>query len=217
MPLRDPSTGAFSASYDLLARAYLDGPRALGVTVRPAPDALVEALGGLDPGLSGLLRALLLDSEVECVRAEEAHAACFGLPLPGRYVPPVASVYLDGGLLWGPSTRAVLDLYEAEGLSWNRGRRGPGGVAISSPDHVGVEMAFLAVTSSRHPSARRAARIDAMLAHLHTWLPRLIDALGDARMADYPGRLTAFGLAAVEIHRRRRGATPPAPPRRRAP
>jgi len=48
-----------------------------------------------------------------------------------------------------PSTFEILRRLEAEGLSWSPDRAGPGGTRLAAPDHVGVEMAFLAVTSAR--------------------------------------------------------------------
>lgn len=202
----------FAAAYDLLARAYLNGAAALREAASPAPGSLAAALGELDPALPAMLDALLLRSEAECTRAERALASCFGLPLPGRYAPPVASVYLDGGQLWGPSAHRVMGLYEAEGLSWNRHRAGPGGALISGPDHIGIELAFLAVASPRAATDRRTARIATMLAHLHGWLPRLIDALAGLPGADYPHRLTAFALSVVAADlRRREGPEHPGP------
>jgi len=39
-----------------------------------------------------------------------------------------------------PSTFEILRRLEAEGLSWDPDRAGPGGTRLAAPDHVGVEM-----------------------------------------------------------------------------
>jgi TorA maturation chaperone TorD len=204
LPSPPRPAGACSAAYDLLARAYLNGAAALGETATPAPGILAGALADVDPALPGMLDALILHGDAACESAEQVLTSCFGLPLPGRYVPPVASVYLDGGQLWGTPTHQVVQLYVAEGLSWDRHRPGLGGIPVSSPDHIGVELAFLAVASSRAATVRRTWRITTMLTHLRDWLPGLTDALAEAPGADYPRRLTTFAHSVVVADLRRR-------------
>jgi hypothetical protein len=204
-PLRRPAE-VFSAAYDLLARAYLNGAAAFYLEATPTAGALAEVLGNFEHSLPGVLDRLLLRSETERAVAEQALESCFGLPLPGRYTPPISSVYLDGGQLWGPAAHKVMRLYEAEGLVWDRNRRGLGGAQISSPDHIGVEFAFLTVASQRAPNRGRSARITAMLAHLDAWLPLLIDALAEQASADYPHRLTTLAHSLVTADPRRTAA-----------
>lgn len=202
----------FTASYDLLARAYLDGPGSLHPDALPGAVALVEAAGALDPAWAAAVDALVNATAAERARAAADHLACFGPPLPGRHVPPYGSVYLDGGLLWGRSTFEVLALYEAEDLAWDRRRSGQGGSPVRAPDHVGVEMAFLSVVSGNRGAARaggpRAMRIRAVLTHLAAWLPGLREALEEKGAGEDAGRLTAWGLSVVRADLRRRDARP---------
>lgn len=190
------STDVFTAAYDLLARAYLGGPRAVTAVGLPALSALRSALAatcrlGLPTGL-----ALGQDAAFPG-RADAAEREFFArlvTPVPGRYVPPYASVYLDSsGRLWGPSTFKVLSWYQEEGLDWDGARPGPGGSRILAPDHVGVEMAFLAVVSARASSGQLGSAtlscLRAVLSHLVAWLPRFHAALAQAD-ATRPGRLS---------------------------
>jgi hypothetical protein len=70
-----------------------------------------------------------------------------------------------------------------------------------------AELAFLAVASQRRANERRTTRITAMLTHLDSWLPRLIDALAELPGAEYPRRLTTFARAVVSADLRQRGAS----------
>ncbi len=203
------STDVFAAAYDLLGRVYLGGPRAVGRDELPAFNAFIEALGKVDPTWPSSVEALLPGAEVDLDRAQRAYLDCLALPLPGRSVSPYASVYLDGGTLWGRSTFEVLRHYQAEGLSWDRERAGPGGTRLVAPDHVGVEMAFLAVISGRPTGGRtddaRRERLRWFLGHTAAWLPKFAAALGSADRAGGLGRWTTWAAELVEVDLRRLG------------
>jgi hypothetical protein len=96
---------------------------------------------------------------------------------------------------------------EAEGLMWDRERAGPGGTRLVAPDHVGVEMAFLAVISVRpNPGPADVARRERLrwfLGHTAAWLPKLAVALGPADRATGLGRWTTWAAELVEVDLRR--------------
>lgn len=191
-------TSVFAASYDLLGRLYLGGPDAVRPSVLPALDSLLVALRDLDPTFPSALSSLLPRTDHESETLQQTFLDHVVAPILGRYTPPYASFYLDGGTLWGPSSFDVLRKYEAEGLTFQAGvLRGPGGTIILAPDHVGVEMAFLAVLASHRPNQRRGAQIDFFLGHLASWLPQLAAAYRSAE--DEIGfRWTNWALAIVE-------------------
>lgn len=203
-----PATDMFTAAYDLLARVYLGGPRAARRDELPAFDTFVKTLGSADPDWPESVESLIARADADIDGAQSAFLERLALPVPGRYVPPYGSVYLDGGTLWGPSTMEVLRLYEAERLDWDQERRGAGGTRITAPDHVGVEMAFLAVVSARSTSGRadaaRHQRLRSFLDHTTTWLPMFSDALGIAGRVDLIGGWTSWATAVVAADIRRR-------------
>lgn len=206
-----PTADVFAAGYDLLARVYLGGPKAAQPEALPALGPFLGSLGKVDPAWSATVEALLPGAGTDLDRAQQAYLECLALPLPGRHVPPYASVYLDGGTLWGPSTFAVMRHCEAEGLSWDPDRAGPGGTRLVAPDHVGVEMAFLAVTSARPTGGpagvARLARLRWFLGHMAAWLPQLAEALGSPGHAGTLRGWTTWAAEVVTADLRRRGAT----------
>lgn len=183
-----PVIDVYTASYDLLARLYLDGPDALRPARLPATGPLLEALGRAHPDWAARVEELLARHQrpTELQRAEDEYVRSFVLPVPGSYAPPYASVYLDDGILWGDSTFKVQRLYGTEGLSWQRARpHGQGGAAqLTAPDHIGVEFAFLALATGRTRrgpgEANRRRRLAWFLGeHIGRWLPAYRDALVD--------------------------------------
>lgn len=197
----------FTAVYDLFARAYLGQLGNRPAEGLPGLESLLGALGDLDARWPEALESLVPGSG-----ARGTGGACGVAPVPGRYVPPYASVHLDGGSLWGPSTMEVLSWYEAEGLSWDRDRQGQNGSRILAPDHAGIEMAFLSVISDRPAANRlegdRAGRLRGMLAHLAKWLPLFKNAVEerdgnfavDDGMAGWTG--LAIEVVAADVRRR---------------
>jgi TorA maturation chaperone TorD len=131
--------------YDYLARIWLDGPLRLAEAVL---QAWLPCLMPLDAGLARRWAELirLLDLPDERAAADEDYQSCLVIPQPGRYVPPYASVWLDGAEgLWGPTTARVLACYQEAGLDWTATpSSGHGRSWVRAPDHLGVECAFVA-------------------------------------------------------------------------
>ena len=61
------------------------------------------------------------DRVTELEQAESAYMQSVALPIPGRYVPPYASVHLGESTLWGASTFEAERLYAEYGLEWQAG------------------------------------------------------------------------------------------------
>lgn len=174
-------TDAFAAVYDLLALAYLRGPLALRDWRSYRTEALFEILEVIEPGLSSALSSMLLMDESVAAAAEQEFLERIVIPSPGRFVPPYASVHLEG-LLWGRSSLEVSSWYAAEGIVWDSIRPGYGESRILAPDHIGVELAFLSIASRRgsegEPHPRSVVQpVDSMLRHLSRWLPLFKEAL----------------------------------------
>lgn len=113
----------------------------------PGPEAragrrILEILGE-QGGWSELGQALSARLEIgEMVSLIAEYQTLFMVPQPGRYLPPYASVYLDPHrVLWGRGTRQVERWYQEYGWYWEAG-----GV-WRAPDHLGIELAFLATLS----------------------------------------------------------------------
>jgi TorA maturation chaperone TorD len=212
-----PSIDAYTASYDLLARLYLDGPDALRPQRLPETGPLLDALGQVDsawPARVGQLLSLHAPpADLERTQADYLHS--FVLPVPGRYVPPYASVYLEDGVLWGESTFKIQRLYAIEGLSWQRAAepRQGSGLTVTAPDHIGIEFAFLALATSRHrrgsAETKRQQRLTWFLGdHLDRWLPRYRDALIDALAGPVLEGWTAWAVELVHSDLGRRAPSP---------
>lgn len=185
---------AHAAAYDLVARLYLHGPAALAPAALPGRDALLDALGRLDLAWPARLEPLLAAVADDARRAEleQAYDDCVVQPIPGRYVPPYASVYLGEPGLWTSATLEVEQTYARAGFVWDAGtsRARP-----RAPDHLGLELAFLAVSEAEAgpaPTAAEADRLGRFLdGHLLRWLPDYLDALRN-------GRVDAFFVTWVE-------------------
>lgn len=173
----------FAASYDLAARFFLDGPAAVCREQLPAADELLEALAAVDPDWPSHVEGLI--SRHRCsrslARAEKAYMQCLVVPVPGRYVPPYASIHLGESALWGATASALQQHYAEFGLEWRRGSR----AQPLALDHLGLELAFLAVAESEAGAAldpQKAGRLASFLeGHLLRWLPAYKQALYAAR------------------------------------
>jgi hypothetical protein len=80
---------------------------------------------------------------------------------------------------------------------------------VTAPDHVGVELAFLALTTSRPrrgpAEARRQQRLTWLLAeHLDRWLPAYRDALIGAGAGELLQAFTAWAVDLVHSDVERR-------------
>ena len=186
-----PHSAAIVYGYDYLARIWLDGPLRLS---EPALQAWLPGLTAFDAGLAQRWAALvrLLDLPGERAAAEEDYQACLVIPQPGRYVPPYASVWLDGDAgLWGPATARVLACYQQAGLDWTAQQSpGHGRSWVLAPDHVGVECAFVAELAAGPlaggppqdggPAAVAGSAViaaDFIDGHLRRWVPAYAEAL----------------------------------------
>ena len=205
-----PQVDVFAACYDLLARFYLNGPGAVRPERLPAVGPLLEGLAQVDPGWPARTEELLTRTErpSSLEQAQTEYLEFLALPVPGRYVPPYASVYLDDGTLWGQSTIKILAVYELEGLSWQRGRFSQR-ASVTAPDHVGVEFAFLAIVSSRSPrglsETRRQQQLGWFLSdHLGQWLPAYRDVLAAAGAGPTLEDWTTWGIDVVQADLARR-------------
>lgn len=128
--------------YDYLARAWLGGPFRVH---EDALDAWLKGVAQCDSDLSGDIADTVrsLDDSVELESATHDFQNCIALPLPGLYVPPYASFWLDPSkLLWTTVTRQVLSWYNDAGLDWSN--QAASRSIVSAPDHLGIECAFAA-------------------------------------------------------------------------
>jgi TorA maturation chaperone TorD len=177
----------YAASYDLLARLFLRGPRALAPASLPPLPPLIQALTTINPNWPPLISCLCETAAHDRDGTLQAEfEACLVIPQPGRYTPPYASFYLEG-TLWGESTRQAQRCYEQEGLQWTRIDPAAGSPTILAPDHLGIELAFLAVAESDNQlvspeiDAERTLRLSQFLdQHLLQWLPKFVDAISEA-------------------------------------
>ncbi|MFW6265495.1 MAG: TorD/DmsD family molecular chaperone [Halanaeroarchaeum sp.] len=140
---------ALAAGYEVLARCWREPDVAL---VQAVEDGVLE---DVVPGVD----AVALDA----LRAE--HTRLFVGPgeLP---CPPYESVYRDdGGQVLGPSTEAVVAWYRTFGVGLDPAVR-------DLPDHVAVELEFLAHLQRRGETAT----VDRFLAeHPRRWVPAFCD------------------------------------------
>ena len=168
------SLGSRVVLYELLARLYtyplddqtLDSIASL--RLEDAPSELTEALDRMKAALAAMGGESVEALNVEATRLFEG---------PGKPVaPPYASYYLHGRLM-GPPAIAANQFY----LSKEALPESEGGVP---PDHVAVELGFMAylatraersfvVGETREALSTLEASRDFIDEHLMTWLPRL--------------------------------------------
>jgi TorA maturation chaperone TorD len=147
------AAGERAQVYGLLGLLMLGPPDACKLR---ALLALAEHFGLAEPG----------DREISPVEAERVYMRFLGLPGP-EYLRPYESVYREGsregrrgtsvrpkGLLWGASTVRVCRAYERAGF------RLAAGVV---PDHLGVELLFLAELCRAEAAAEEADGPDGAL------------------------------------------------------
>lgn len=178
-----------SLSCDLLASGFLHGPSRLNTQ---SEDLWQRHLSRQTPEVRYAWRAVAssLDGEENQKLAVRDFHQCVEVPVPGHYVPPYASCYLDKpATLWGPSTHKVLEWYEQSGLEWQRSFN------VVAPDHVGVEWAFLAELSELStPKAQELIRFF-IVNHVSCWFSIFMDRLKKTVQGSYYPALGDFGLA----------------------
>lgn len=180
---------ARNALYGLFSQAFLQGPS------RPFLEALISDdgaghLGEIFPNVAYQqeLAQVRLDAREGRLNLEEAvldFEALFRIPGP-HYLSPYESVYRSQsaggrGCLCGPEALAAEQLYLREGL-------GPGEGVNELPDHVGVELEFMAFLCRKAVHAMRtgdrAARQEYhhqqycfFTEHVDAWIRLLADRL----------------------------------------
>jgi TorA maturation chaperone TorD len=176
---------ARARAYEVLATLYLNPPTEQlvdGLLKLSTSPVMADPFGG--PATECLRRcAAAHRGELDALRQE--FDDLFVVPL-GRYVTPYEAVYRDqrvvgdtvvGGLLMGASTVAVMSEYRAAGVEMSS-------ACAELPDHIGVELSFMAVLCAREDTAW--ARRDESAAksliqrehaflehHLLRWVPAL--------------------------------------------
>ena len=179
-------------SYDLLASGFLYGPSQLD---EEAQSLWYRYLSRQDSRVRHLWRAVAgaLDGKDQQELAVLDFQQCVESPIPGRYVPPYASCYLDKPItLWGPTTHKVVEWYEQGGLEWQSMPY------VTSPDHVGVEWAFLAELTEVSGFKAQELRRSFIANHLSQWFPDYMDHLQKTVKSSYYPALGDFGLAVLE-------------------
>lgn len=171
----DTIAWALGLGYDYVAHSFLGGPLRLPEGVMTP---WLEGLSRFDEGISADVAALVrcLDDAEDVEVANSDFNNCMVTPVPGCFVPPYASVFLDPSkTLWGAVTSQVLSWYEQAGLDWvGQSSRYPW---LRAPDHIGVEFAFVAEQLS---SAYAGSDIEinilqsAMLQHMRDWVPKYV-------------------------------------------
>ena len=204
--------------YDYLARIWLDGPLRISET---ALRAWLADLTLLDAKLANHWARLvrLLDLRDERLAADEDYQSCLVIPQPGRYVPPYASVWLDGAeVLWGPTTARVLACYQQAGLDWTAQQSPEQGRSwVRAPDHLGVECAFVAELAAGTPADRvpagtadpAAIAASFITGHMRRWVPAYADELARHASSRYWQGMAGVLAAWVQLD----AVPPPTRPR----
>ncbi len=183
--------------YGALATLFLDPPSAelvSGLLDLSASADTAELFGG--PGAACLRRyAAAYRGDIGPLQ-QEFHDL-FRVPL-GRYVMPYEAVYRDErvvgeararGLLMGPSTLAVMAAYRESGLHVSS-------EAGELPDHVGIELSFMALLCGREQEAWQAADQEGarrimrreqrfLEEHLLRWVPALSRRIAENAQTDF--------------------------------
>jgi TorA maturation chaperone TorD len=156
--------------YRLLASSFLDAPTPERIAWLRDPAPIAQLGDFFDPALPDD------DGDVH-----QEFMDLFKIPL-GRYVPPYEAVHRDSrlvdgvptrGLLMGPSTVEVRRLYRDAGADLR---------LAELPDHIGVELAFLAFLCHEEAAARasgdhaaadnyRAYQRGFLASHVLEWVP----------------------------------------------
>jgi TorA maturation chaperone TorD len=131
--------------YSLLAAVFRDAPGKdlLGHLLDPALQRDLAA-AGLDAESISSLEPGAVSQETLSIEFSHLFVG------PGKHVSPHESVQLGrGGTLWGPETVAVKRFIEGAGFAYEGGYHG-------LPDHISVELEFLAQLASLEAAAWQA-------------------------------------------------------------
>ncbi len=175
--LREAQTAqARCIAYDLFAGLFLEGPtNATRDYIAAAPE-LEKALGGLE----------------DPVQPAADHFHLFGFN-----VFPYQSMFLDiDGNLGGEQSERVLNFYRQAGFDLTPNSPSSGYAAGESPDHIGLELAFLSFLSGAeadaiqdgeelHVHRIQSLQRDFFDQHLLPWLPVLVQAVGQQGLPFY--------------------------------
>lgn len=188
-----------AAVYQLLASAFLEPPTEERVERLRNPDLIAALEGALGPATLEPLRSGPPD-DIQEVRQE--FQDLFKVPL-GKYVPPYEAVHRDSrivdgeptrGLLMGPSTVDVRRLYQEAGAELG---------LTELPDHIGLELAFLAFLCEREREAAasgdrvtadnyRAYQRGFLKEHVLQWVPSYCDTVRERSATSYFRALAAI-------------------------
>lgn len=130
-----------AALYELFSALFLEEPdEEFLLSLREAGDELEEA--GVDTS-----KVVYDDVTDEAVR-DLAVEYCAIFVGPGKHFSPYGSIFLEEGFLHGETTNAVKDFYGEEGVEMV-GERG------ELPDHLGMELGFMAEMARREAEVER--------------------------------------------------------------
>ncbi len=181
------------SGYDYLAHVWLEGPlRVHEEALLPWLEDLARCDSDLSRDVGDLIRCLDDPAELEAARRD--FQSCMVVPLPGSYLPPYASVYLDASKsLWGPVTTRVLSWYNQADLDWvGQSSRYPW---VRAPDHLGVECAFAAelwaALDGGPPSLTGLGRTF-VAEHLLKWVPSYVEEMRGRVMSSYWRGMAGF-------------------------
>ncbi|MCC6746160.1 MAG: molecular chaperone TorD family protein [Deltaproteobacteria bacterium] len=142
----------------------LDGMRTEGVLERLAAKA--TGAPALSAALGRLGQSLRETEHTDAIRTD------YGLLFLGlgrkALAPPWESLYrAEDREVWGEPAREVLRCYAEAGVGYD-------GMKQIPPDHVGLELTFLATLADREPAGSEAQRhfVDR---HLAQWIPAFVD------------------------------------------
>lgn len=171
--------------YRFLSAAFLAPPSERLVAPFLSGEFLKEIAGTFGPAADADLCLFARQFQGDYERLDQDFQSLFMVPL-GRYVTPYEAVYRDErevgdtrirGLLMGPSTLAVKQLYREAGMTISEDYQ-------DLPDHVGLELACMEFLCQAERQAweredptevRRVRHLEGRLLHDHLlqWVPAL--------------------------------------------
>ncbi len=115
------------------------------------------------PGEGDLKKAGVTLGGITLQALQAEYVRLFINALPETVCPPYGACYLEGTLM-GRSTTELRDLYAAYGFSTEE-----------MPDHIAVELEFLALLCMAPKRGEVGEGIDTLLVHLRSWTPRFFE------------------------------------------